>query len=68
MKKCEDCKYYIWRDSCCCAHPEYIYDVNPFDSCPEYEKKTFFDSEEFEIIFLLGLAILATIMVFECLF
>lgn len=65
IKRCETCKHYVWRDSYCDAHD---FDVHHFDWCPEYERITFLESEEFEIIFLLTLAVLATVMVFECLY
>lgn len=64
-KRCEDCKHYVWRHSYCEVHD---FEVHHFDWCEEFEKIKFLESEEFEIIFLLTLAVLATVMVFECLY
>ena len=64
-KRCENCKYYVWRYSYCQVHD---FEVNYFDRCGEFEKINFFESKGFEIIFLLALAVLAMVIVFECLY
>ncbi len=64
-RRCENCKYYVWRDSYCQTHDS---EVNCFEWCREFEKINFFEFKGFEIIFLLTLAVLAMVIVFECLY